>query len=139
MEKGLTMAQLAVGQVYSSKVVIKEDLVRRFAETTGDYNPLHLDEQYAKETIFQTRVAHGMLLGGILSGVLGTQFPGAGTIHLSQSFKFLKPVLIGDEITLRITVLERIEEKNRVRMQTLFHNQRGQTVITGEALVMPPS
>lgn len=139
MQKGLTIGQLEVGQVYSSKVVITEELIRRFARATGDYNPLHLDEQYAKGTTFQTRVAHGMLLGGILSGVLGTQFPGVGTIYLSQTLKFLKPVFIGDEITLRITVLECIEERNRVRMETVCLNQRGETVVAGEALVMPPS
>ncbi|MBW2147923.1 MAG: MaoC family dehydratase [Deltaproteobacteria bacterium] len=139
MEKGLTIDQLHLDQTHESSVIIAAEMIERFARATGDYNPIHMDEDYAKETIFKTRVAHGMLQAGILSGVLGTSFPGAGTIYLSQTLKFLKPVFIGDEITLRLRVLERIEEKNRVRLETVCINQRGETILTGEALVMPPA
>jgi 3-hydroxybutyryl-CoA dehydratase len=139
MEKGLTLDQLSVGQTYESKVTITEDMIKRFADATGDYNPIHLDEDYAKGTIFKTRVAHGMLQAGILSGILGMRFPGVGTIYLSQAMRFLKPVFIGDEITFSLKVLELIREKNRVRIETVCANQKGEGVLSGEALVMPPA
>ena len=106
MQKGLTIDQLTVGQIHESSVTITEEMIERFAQATDDHNPMHLDENYAKGTIFKTRVAHGMLQAGILSGVLGTRFPGVGTIYLSQTLKFPKPVFIGDEITFRLRVVE---------------------------------
>ena len=80
-----------------------------------------------------------MLQAGILSGVLGTRFPGVGTIYLSQSLTFLKPAFIGDRITFRLKVVELLREKNRARLETVCINQRGETILTGEALVMPPT
>lgn len=139
MEKGMMIDQLEVGQIHESSVTITEEMIERFAQATGDHNPIHLDEDYAKGTIFKTRVAHGMLQAGILSGVLGTRFPGVGTIYLAQTLKFLKPVFIGDEITFRLRVVELLKEKNRARMETVCINQRGETILTGEALVMPPA
>ena len=96
MEKGATIDQLEVGQIHQSSVTITGEMIERFAQVTGDDNPIHLDEDFAKGTRFKSRVAHGMLVAGILSGVLGTGFPGVGTIYLSQTLKFLKPVFIGD-------------------------------------------
>ena len=139
MERGMTIDQLRVGQVHETSVAITEEMIERFAEATGDHNPIHVDEDYAKGTIFKTRVAHGMLQAGILSGVLGTRFPGVGTIYLSQTLTFLKPVFIDDEITFRLSVVELLKEKNRARLETVCFNQRGETVLTGEALVMPPA
>ena len=106
MEKGATIDQLEVGQIHQSSVTITGEMIERFAQVTGDDNPIHLDEDFAKGTRFKSRVAHGMLVAGILSGVLGTGFPGVGTIYLSQTLEFLKPVFIGDEITFRLEVLE---------------------------------
>lgn len=105
MEKGITLDQMQIGQTYESRVTITEEMIECFAQATGDYNPIHLDEDYAKGTIFKTRVAHGMLQAGILSGILGTRFPGVGTIYLSQTLKFMKPVFIGDEIIFCLKVL----------------------------------
>lgn len=139
METRITIDRLKVGQIYESSATISEEMIEGFAQATGDHNPIHLNEDYAKGTIFKTRVAHGMLQAGILSGVLGTRFPGVGTIYLSQTLKFLKPVFIGDEITFRLRVLELIKEKSRVRLETVCINQRGETVLTGEALVMIPA
>ncbi len=139
MKKGITLDQLNIGQTYESKVTITEEMIERFAKATGDYNPIHLNEDYAKGTIFKTRVAHGMLQAGILSGILGMRFPGVGTIYLSQTMRFLKPVFIGDEVTFSLKVLELIREKNRVRIETVCTNQRGEAVLSGEALVMPPT
>ena len=137
--KPLTLKRLSVGQTYKRSFAITAELIESFARVTGDYNPIHLDEDYARQTIFEKRVAQGMLGAGLLSGVLGCQFPGTGTIYLSQTLKFLKPVFIGDEITLRLEILEIIKAKNRVRLETAFTNQKGEAVITGEALVMLPS
>jgi 3-hydroxybutyryl-CoA dehydratase len=137
--KPLTLKRLRVGQTYKTSFAITAELVESFARVTGDHNRIHLDEDYARQTIFEKRVAQGMLGAGLLSGVLGCQFPGTGTIYLSQTLKFLKPVFIGDEITLRLEVLEVINAKNRVRLETAFTNQKGEAVITGEALVMPPA
>ena len=136
--KQFTLARLTVGQTYETRFAITAELIEGFARVTGDYNPIHLDEDYARQTIFEKRVAQGMLGAGLLSGVLGCQFPGTGTIYLSQTLKFLKPIFIGDEITLRLEVLEIINAKNRVRLETEFTNQKGEAVITGEALVAPP-
>ena len=139
MEKGLTIDRLQLDQTHEYSVTITEEMIERFALATGDDNPIHMNEEYARGTIFKARVAHGMLSAGILSGVLGTRFPGVGTVYLSQTLKFLKPVFIGDEITLRLRVLELFEEKNRVRLETVCTNQKGETILTGEALVMPPA
>ena len=136
--QGLTIRDLKVGQSYEKSFAITAELIERFAEVTGDHNPIHLDEEYADKSIFKQRVAQGMLQAGLLSGILGCHFPGVGTIYLSQTLKFIKPVFINDQITLRLKVLEIISEKNRVRLETLFANQNGETVITGEALVKTP-
>jgi 3-hydroxybutyryl-CoA dehydratase len=138
MEKGMTIDRMEVGQIHESSFTITGEMIEGFAEATGDYNPLHVNEEYARGTIFKTRVAHGMLQAGILSGVLGTRFPGVGTIYLSQSLTFLKPVFIGDRITFRLRVVELLREKNRARLETVCINQRGEIILTGEALVMPP-
>jgi len=139
MNKGLTLDQLSMGQTHQSKCTVTQEMVEEFAKATGDHNPIHLDESYARGTVFRARVAHGMLLAGILSGVLGMQFPGVGTIYLSQSLKFVKPVFLGDEVTWHIKVVELLKERNRARLETVCVNQRGETVVTGEALVMPPA
>jgi 3-hydroxybutyryl-CoA dehydratase len=138
VNKGVTIDRLAIGQTYKKTATVKEEMIQLFAQATGDRNPVHLDEEYAKQTRFKTRVAHGMLQAGILSGILGMEFPGAGTIYLSQSLRFTKPVFIGDRVTFNLKVLEIIQEKNRIRLETVCTNQNGEEVLTGEALVMPP-
>ena len=136
--QGLTIKELTVGQSYEKSFVITAELIERFADVTGDHNPIHLDEDYAGKSIFKQRVAQGMLQAGLLSGIFGCHFPGVGTIYLSQTLKFIRPVFIKDQITLRLEVLEIINEKNQVRLETLLTNQKGEVVISGEALVMPP-
>ena len=138
-DQGLTIEELTVGQSYKKTFTITAELVERFAEVTGDHNPIHLNEDYAAGSVFKQRVAQGMLQAGLLSGILGCHFPGVGTIYLSQTLNFIKPVFINDQITLRLEILEIISEKNRVRIDTRFSNQEGEAVITGEALVKPPS
>jgi 3-hydroxybutyryl-CoA dehydratase len=131
--------QLEVGKTHETTITITEQMVENFARSTGDYNPLHMDGDYARGTIFNTRVAHGMLHAGLISGIVGTRFPGPGTIYLAQTFKFLKPIFIGDEVTYHLKVLEYFQEKNRLRLETVCINKRGETALTGEAPVMPPN
>jgi 3-hydroxybutyryl-CoA dehydratase len=126
---------LTVGQSAQRTFKITDDRVRAFAEVSEDRNPVHLDEAYAASTIFKGRVAHGMLLGGFISAVLGGDLPGAGSIYLGQTLEFLHPVRIGDEVTVRVTVLE--ASRARARLATLC--QVGEVVVCqGEATAIPP-
>ncbi|WP_346887106.1 MaoC family dehydratase [Clostridium sp. UBA1056] len=117
---------------------ITSDYVKKFAEMTGDDNPVHLDEEYAKNTIFNGRIVHGILVSGLISGVLGNKFPGYGTIYLSQSLKFLKPVRVDDIITAEVEVIDINIEKNRLTLKTRCYNDKDIDVIVGEAIVLPP-
>lgn len=138
MKKGMTIDQFIVDQTFEKQVTINDEMIKGFAAATGDNNPIHLDAAYAKDTRFKTRVAHGMLQAGILSGILGMEFPGMGTIYLSQTLKFTRPVFIGDIIRFHLKIIEINMEKNRLRLETVCTNQDEKTVLIGEALVMPP-
>ena len=134
---GLTIEDIEVGD--SAQVVrcaTDEDIVA-FVESVGDYNPIHADPEYASTTIFKEPIAPGIWTAGLISAVIGTRLPGPGAIYLSQELKFLKPVLFGDVITARAEVVEVMRERNRMRLRTVCTNQRGDEVLTGEALVMP--
>ncbi|GAB4260347.1 MAG: hypothetical protein Kow0092_09130 [Deferrisomatales bacterium] len=117
--------------------VAPEDLAL-FAAATGDCNPIHFDEEYAGQTFFKGRIAHGILSAGFVSAVIAEQLPGLGTIYVSQSLRFLAPVRIGDRVTTRVEVLDVDREKNRVRLRTTCVNQDGTVVLDGDAVVMPP-
>ena len=108
-----------------------------FVEAVGDYNPVHSDPAYAATTRFKEPIAPGIWTAGLISAVIGTRLPGPGAIYLSQDLKFLGPVKFGDVITARVRVLDVNREKNRLRLATVCTNQRGEDVLTGEALVMP--
>ncbi len=135
---GLTLDQLEVGQQASFSKTISEFDVYMFAGISGDFNPAHINQPYAEQTAFKTRIAHGMLSAGFISNVLGTKLPGPGTIYISQSMTFLAPVAFGDTITATAEVVEINSEKKRVRLKTVCTNQDGKEVLTGEALVSPP-
>ena len=120
-----------------SKTISEADIVL-FAGVTGDFNPAHMDEQWASRSMFKGRIAHGMLSAGLISAVLGTRLPGPGTIYLSQELRFLAPVRIGDTITARVEIVEIVESKNRVRLDTKVRNQDGKIVVEGTAWVMVP-
>ncbi len=109
-----------------------------FAGITGDTNPVHLNQDYAATTMFEGRIAHGMLSAGFISTVLGTRLPGPGTIYLSQNLQFKAPVRIGDTVTARVTVRELIPAKKRAIMETNCY-VGDRCVISGEATVMVPS
>ena len=138
MEKGKTLPELSAGDSFQCTATVTEEMVDKFAEATGDTNPVHLDEAYARQTIFKTRVAHGLLSAGLVSSVLGTRFPGVGTIYVSQTLEFKRPVFLGDQITIRLTVLDKDPDRNRLRLETVCLNQKGKVVLTGQAVVMPP-
>jgi 3-hydroxybutyryl-CoA dehydratase len=130
--------QLKVGDAAEFGKTISESDIYLYAGITGDFNPAHVNESYAEGTFFKTRIAHGMLTAGLISGVLANQLPGPGTIYLKQDLRFLAPVRIGDTITARVEIIELIKEKNRVRLKTFCSNQEGVTVLRGEALVSAP-
>jgi len=117
-----------------SKLVTGED-IDMFARATGDVNPVHLDENYASKTVFKHRIAHGMLSAGLVSAVLGTKLPGEGTIYLGQELKFTKPVYVGETVTARATVKELRADKKIVKLETVCVNQKGETVLEGNAVV----
>ena len=108
-----------------------------FADASGDFNPLHISEEYAKRTVFGHRIAHGILTAGIISTVLGGEIPGLGTIFVELHIKFLKPVYFGDTMTATATVTEIINPK-RVRLMVACLNQYGEDVALGNAIVIPP-
>ena len=135
---GKTLQELKIGDRAEFTKTISESDVYLYAGVTGDLNPAHINEEYAKKTFFKTRIAHGMLLGGLISAVLGSKLPGPGTIYVSQHLDFLAPVRIGDTITASIEVSEIMEAEKRARLKTTCVNQDGVKVLDGEALVSPP-
>ena len=134
---GYFFEDLKVGQTAVVARTLTEADIVLFAGISGDTNPVHINEEFAAETVFSGRVAHGMLTASFISTVIGTRLPGPGAIYLSQSLKFVTPVRAGDTITARVDVLEVLPERNRARLQTVCVNQRGEEVLSGEAWVMP--
>lgn len=136
--KGKTIQELKIGDKDFVQKTISETDVYLYAGITGDLNPAHVNEEHAKQTFFKGRIAHGMLSAGLISAVLGTKLPGPGTIYLGQELKFTAPVRFGDTIKAEAEVIEKIEEKNRLKIKTTCTNQNGDVVIEGIATVMPP-
>jgi 3-hydroxybutyryl-CoA dehydratase len=136
--RGRNIEMLKTGDWAEFTKTISETDVYLFAGVTGDLNPAHVDETYARTTFFKTRIAHGMLLAGLISTVIGNQLPGPGTIYVRQELDFLAPVRFGDTVTARAEVMEILAEKNRVRLKTTCVNQEGKAVVDGVALVSPP-
>jgi len=134
---GKTIKDLHVGdQAYFQKTITDADVLL-FAGVSGDFNPIHINEIAAKESIFKKRVVHGGLVNALFSTVIGTELPGHGTIYMRQDSKFVKPVFIGDTIKAVAEVSEIIKEKNRVVITTTAYNQNDEVVVVGSALVMP--
>lgn len=137
MELGKTIDEIQVGQKASLEKVISEDDVLQFAKVTGDFNPIHVDAAFASQTRFKQQIAHGMLTASLISAVIGTVLPGPGNIYASQTLEFKAPVKFGDRIKAEVEIIEKITERNRVRLKTTCSNQDGIIVITGEAVVLP--
>jgi len=134
---GLTIDAIDVGDSAEITRRATQEDIAAFVESVGDYNPVHADAEYAAETPFGEPIAPGIWTAGLVSAVIGTRLPGPGAIYLSQDLRFLRPVKFGDAICARVAVVEANREKNRVRLRTVCTNQRGEEVLTGEALVMP--
>ena len=136
--KGLTIAEINLGDMASFQKTITETDVYLYAGITGDNNPAHINELVAADSRFKGRIAHGMLVSGLISAVLGVQLPGPGTIYLGQELKFTAPVKFGDTIKAEAEVVEKRAEKNILKLKTTCTNQDGTVVIEGMATVMPP-
>ena len=122
---------------YIRKVITDRD-IEQFAEISTDHNPVHLDDEYARDTIFEGRIAHGMLTAGLVSAVIGEQLPGHGTIYMSQNLKFLAPVRPGDLVHAEVKVVDMVIDKRRVKLDCRCE-VNGNNVLVGEAIVLAPS
>jgi acyl dehydratase len=131
------MEELAVGDVAEATYTVTAETIREFVRASGDDNPIHSDPAFAAGTRFGRVIAPGMLTGSFVSSVIGTRLPGPGTIYLSQDFRFLRPVYIGDRVTARVEVVERLAERRRLRLRTTCRNQDGDLLLEGEAWVLP--
>ena len=129
------MPPLKPGDTASRTSAISDDMIRAFAELTGDTNPVHLDDGYAAGTQFGRRIAHGMIAAGMISATLANDLPGPGTVYLGQSLKFKRPVYPGDAITATVEVLSVRPDKPIVTLGTVCTNQDGDVVLEGEAVV----
>ncbi|HWR41369.1 MAG TPA: MaoC family dehydratase [Patescibacteria group bacterium] len=136
MARDVKFADIQVGDKASFAKTVSEHDIYTFAGVTGDFNPVHVNAEFAKDSMFKERIAHGMLSAGFISAVLGTELPGVNTIYLSQELIFKAPVKIGDTVTATVEVIEKIEEKNRLVLKTTVTNQEGKVVTDGKAVVM---
>ena len=127
---------LSVGDAAEISRTITGEDVRAFAEATGDRNPVHLDEEYARGTRFGRTIAHGMMGASLISAVLANELPGRGTVYLSQTLRFTAPVFLGDTVSARVVVKHVREDKPVVTLETVCTNQRGERVVEGEAVVL---
>lgn len=121
-----------------SKTLTKQDILL-FAAMSGDVNPAHMNEDFAKNSMFKGVIAHGMWSGSFVSTLLGTELPGPGTIYLGQSFRFKRPVKEGDTIEVVIEVIEKDDAKKRVKFTNTITNQLGEVVVVGESEVIAPT
>ena len=133
MVRDIPFAELKVGDTASMTKTVSEFDIYTFAGVTGDFNPVHINTEFAKNTMFGERIAHGMLSAGFISAVLGTSLPGANTIYMGQELSFKAPVKIGDTVTATVEILEKIEDKNRIICRTYVTNQHGKIVVDGKA------
>ena len=134
----ICIEDIEIGMVRSLRKTVTDRDIKMFAEISTDYNPVHLDEDYANETIFGGRVAHGMLTAGLISAVIGEQLPGHGTVYLGQTLKFLGPVRPGDEVTAQVEVIDIDLGRRRVLLDTCCIVEKNK-ILVGEATVLAPS
>lgn len=127
---------LNLGDSYSTTREVTDELLRKFAEVSGDYNPIHLDDDFAKTTRFGRRIAHGMLSGAFISAVLGYELERGKVVYLSQTLKFTAPVFLGDTVTASATITNIRDDKGIVTLATVCTNQNGERLVAGEAVVL---
>ena len=134
---GYVLEDLSLGLSAERSHVVSEADIAAFAEVSGDFNPVHMDEAFAQTTQFKGRIAHGMLSAAYISALLAGELPGPGAVYMSQSLRFRRPVRIGDEVVTKVTVTAIDAEKARVTLETVC-TVAGKAVLEGEALVMAP-
>lgn len=127
---------LKIGDTFTTTREVTDELIRQFADVSGDHNPIHLDEEFASKTRFGKRIAHGMLSGAFISAVLGNEFRDLRIVYLSQTMKFTAPTFIGDQITTTATVTAIRDERGIVTIETVCRNQDGVVTVKGEAAIM---
>ncbi len=137
--ENITFDELQIGQSARLLRTLTLADIQAFAAVSGDTNPAHLNPEYAEDTLFHGVIAHGMWGGALISALLGTQFPGPGTIYLDQALHFTKPVRIGDTLAVTATVISKDEEKKRVELDCQVVNQKGDRVLHGTARVLAPT
>ena len=128
-------SDLSIGQTAQVIHTITDEDIEAFGKLSGDFNPLHFDEEWAETTLFKGRIAHGLLTATFISTVIGMKLPGTGTIYLSQSITFLRPVRIGDTITAKVEVVGLEDETERVTLKSTCTNQHDKVVLDGESVV----
>lgn len=129
--------KLEIGQSYTSVNIVTEENIIKFSEATGDINPVHLDEDYARNSMFGERIAHGMISAGYISAIFGTHFPGPGSIYLSQTLKFKAPVKIADTVETTVTITHLDQKRQRVTLNCSC-SVGDVLVLKGEAQLMIP-
>ena len=132
MVREVKFADIAIGDTASFSKTITEHDVNAFAGLSGNFNPVHVDEEFARNTRFKGRIAHGLLAAGLISTVIGTVLPGANAIYMAQELVFKSPVMLGDTLTALVEVVEKIEAKKRIIFKTSVTNQNGVVVIEGK-------
>ena len=139
MIENVTYDEIVIGQTARMSRQLTIGDIQAFAAVSGDTNPAHLDAEYANDTIFHGVIAHGMWSGALISALLGTEFPGPGTIYINQDLHFIRPVRIGDTLTVTVTVNDKDDAKKRLTLDCLIVNQHGEKVVTGAASVIAPT
>jgi 3-hydroxybutyryl-CoA dehydratase len=132
------MKQWKVGDTTETKVKVTDAMVRAFAEVSGDFNPIHLDAEFAATTRFKQRIAHGMLSASFISRALANDMPGAGSVYLGQSLKFTAPVFIDETIAIKCTMTAIREDKGIATIETIVTKENGEVAIKGEATALIP-
>ena len=136
--KSTSFDDLEIGSEGTYSKALTERDITLFGETSGDINPMHFDEDYASQTMFKGRIAHGMWSAGLISTCIGTVMPGPGSVYMGQELAFKLPVRIGDTLTATVTVKEKNERRKFVIIDCQVRNQNGKVVVAGDAKVMPP-
>lgn len=130
-----TFADISVGHTASFTQIISEDLVRSFAELSGDHSPLHIDKEYARTTSYGKTIAHGMIAGMLFSRMVGMELPGKNGVYLSQQLHFRAPVIPGDEVTVSGEIIQKSEAIRAITVMLRMHNQKQELCVDGAALV----
>ncbi|MFZ3407190.1 MaoC family dehydratase [Vibrio chagasii] len=125
-----------IGQTATIEKTLDKPTVEAFASVSEDYNPIHLDEDFAKTTQFERPIIHGMLASSLISGLLASKVPGAGSIYLGQSLKFLRPIFVGETVTAKVEVISVREDKPIAVISTQVLSTNGEVAVDGEATVM---